>query len=140
MRLPKVEIERIRNKTVYFVDGKEVKPYFKHGCRKRIRCGKFLIKFNHPYAKHYDLDIYKTISRYDKRYFPKCYFDNGVYSIHEYVPHVRMGTLLSTKVNTDKLYKQAVLLRIKYKLGDFSIHQLGVRKSNKRLVFFDYGY
>jgi hypothetical protein len=138
MKLPKVEIKKINRKTVYFVDGKEVKPYFSNGCRKRIRYGKFIIKFNHKFAKHYDLELYKQISRWDKRYFPKCYFDNGVYSIHEYVPHVRLESV--DQFTADTYYKKAGDLRYKYKFGDFSLYQLGIRKSNKMLVYFDYGY
>ena len=138
MKLPKVEIKKIGRKTYYFIDGKEVKPYFKNGCRKRIKYGRFLIKFNCDRAIHEDMKVYRSISIYDRRYFPKCYFDNGIYSIHEYVPHIRYENLNADV--KDSFYAKAINLERRYGFGDFSSCQLGMRRDNKKLVYFDYGY
>lgn len=142
MKLPEVKVVKDGYHKKYYINNKRVYPNDKHGCRMSIKYGNFIIKFNHSFYYHKDLEQYKKFSIYDRRYFPKCYFDNGEYSIHEYVYHIRMDKH-NEAVYYDE-YNKACELKEKYDLRDFESCQLGIRRKSKsrqvKLVYFDYGY
>lgn len=134
--LPKIEVVRTGRKTTYLVNGEKKRPTYNSGIRPKLIMPELgiIIKFQHRFYKHYDHRVYKKISRYDRRFFPKVLADTDDYSVHEFVPHYKIKAW-EHQAYIDAAYK----LKSKYDFHDFGYRQFGVRKDSGKLVYFDYG-
>ncbi|HNC59144.1 MAG TPA: hypothetical protein PLP33_27200 [Leptospiraceae bacterium] len=134
--LPKFKtINKKSGQREFFFENKKFEPCKDCGARPKqifLDYG-IIVKFQtiYDYTRHDDLKFYCKIEEQDLIYFPKLYYDDGTYSIHEFVAHKRDVS--------DEDYKKAEELSDKYGFNDFRKSQIGTRLDNGKLVYFDYG-
>lgn len=132
--LPNFEVRSGKRFREFYMDGVKFRPVYSSGVRPKKAFPELgiVVKFQHEDYdfRHSDSIFYSRIKEEDRIYFPKLYFENDLYSVHEYVAHKRYVNAVN--------YQLARKLRQKYQFNDFRMGQIGTRLDNKNLVYFDY--